>query len=273
MISYFIRFDDPDAESKVGLYPLLTNEQRCPPLHSWGAGIRNHFIIHYVISGKGKYYCSDREYPVEAGEAFVIFPYTVVKYCADAEDPWHYIWVAFTGAEAEGLFSKLGVSGDEPLIRPEDGKGIAALIRAMPRDRSSDLGENLLFTSKLYELFSMFSINKEREEKEHPYYRDAVRYMKNHYYEPITVDEVSKAVGVSRTYLFSLFKKACGRSPKEILMELRMEKAGFLLKSTELNIGFISNSVGYSDPLLFSKMFKKYYGASPKAFRETEIGK
>ena len=55
--------------------------------------------------------------------------------------------------------------------------------------------------------------------------------------------------------------------PKQFLQKTRMERAVFLLTETDGDISLIAKSVGYDDALLFSKMFKQYYGDSPKQYR------
>ncbi|MGF7047731.1 AraC-like DNA-binding protein [Paenibacillus sp. DS2015] len=57
-------------------------------------------------------------------------------------------------------------------------------------------------------------------------------------------------------------------SIQEYLIHFRVNKACELMMNSELSIGDISRSVGYDDPLLFSKIFKKVKGASPKHFRD-----
>ena len=68
------------------LNPMLYGCQDCAPSHSFGPSVRTYTIIHYVERGKGKLYKYGREYPVRAGEAFVILPHEVTTYTADADD-------------------------------------------------------------------------------------------------------------------------------------------------------------------------------------------
>lgn len=63
------------------------------------------------------------------------------------------------------------------------------------------------------------------------------------------------------------FKEALGKSPQEFLMSYRMIKAAELLKLTRLSIRDISNAVGYTNQLHFSRAFKKIYGLSPREWR------
>ena len=48
--------------------------ERTEPLHFYGPHTRNHYLFHYVISGKGKLYTNEQEYPIHEGQGFLIVP-------------------------------------------------------------------------------------------------------------------------------------------------------------------------------------------------------
>ena len=79
---------------------------------------------------------------------------------------------------------------------------------------------------------------------------------------------MASKLGVSRSYLSSCFKKSVGCSPQVFILNLRMERAGSLLRTTTLPVNVISAAVGYQDQLAFSKIFKQFYGVSPRDFRK-----
>ena len=72
--------------------------QKCDALYQWGPGIRDHYLIHYIISGKGTYRVAGQTYHLSGGDTFLVYPNTEVVYCADEQDPWEYAWVGFTGS-------------------------------------------------------------------------------------------------------------------------------------------------------------------------------
>lgn len=72
--------------------------------------------------------------------------------------------------------------------------------------------------------------------------------------------------GYSAFYLRSAFKEVYGRTPNDYLMQMRLEKAGELLKRS-VQVKEVAKEVGFLDPLYFSKVFKKYMGCSPKEYR------
>lgn len=94
-----------------------------------------------------------------------------------------------------------------------------------------------------------------------------MEYIKTNYYNKVSITELAGMIGIDRIYLSSLFKESIQLSPQMYLLQYRMDKACDLMNNQQLSISDISHSVGYSDPLLFSKMFKKVKGVSPSHYR------
>ncbi len=253
-----------------GLLPISHGEEKCVPNHFWGAGVRENYLIHYVLSGKGVFYCGTEKHVVTGGQAFVIFPGTVVKYVADGTDPWHYTWVSFRGDEVKEIFRTAGITLAHPVAVPKKPDTVLSLLRDMPAERSADVESNLRFAARLYEFLSLLiPSGQEVNGGENAYFTTASRYIKAHYAEQITVDQVAAHVGISRKYLFAIFKRQLGLSPKEYVTGYRIERAKEFLRDRALSVGNIAYSVGYTDPLNFSKIFKQKTGLSPSEYRET----
>ena len=63
-----------------------------------------------------------------------------------------------------------------------------------------------------------------------------------------------------------------GRSPQQYLINLRLHNAQNMLLDTDLSVGEIARSVGYDDQLYFSRLFHRYFGTSPREYREVRKG-
>lgn len=75
------------------------------PLHSFGPASKPHYLIHYVLSGKGHFRFHDKEYRLEAGYGFLIQPNELAFYQADAKDPWSYLWVGLLEAAPKNTYT------------------------------------------------------------------------------------------------------------------------------------------------------------------------
>ena len=70
--------------------------ERCAPGQTWGPGIRDHYLIHLVVSGKGIFEVGGRTWEVSEGDLFFARPSQLIRYTADEQQPWEYSWVAST---------------------------------------------------------------------------------------------------------------------------------------------------------------------------------
>jgi len=97
----------------------------------------------------------------------------------------------------------------------------------------------------------------------------AKAYIDEHYAKKgLTLLEVAQQIHVSPNYLSYLFKKYMGCNLWEYVVKLRMEESRRLLLNTDLRRYEIAERVGYESPEHFSKMFKKYFGASPSELKK-----
>ena len=88
----------------------------------------------------------------------------------------------------------------------------------------------------------------------------AIDYIEKNYSHKITIEGIADYIGIDRKYLSSLFKDIQHTSPQHFLIKYRMDKACILITDELLSITHVAHSVGYDDPLLFSKMFKNTRG-------------
>ena len=109
---------------------------------------------------------------------------------------------------------------------------------------------------------------KESGRFENRYVEEAKRYMSLNVSHSVSITEVAAAVGVNDRYLYNLFIKYEGKSPKKYLSDLRLARAELMLKSTRLSITEIAEHCGFSDVLAFSRFFSKNKRQSPTGFRD-----
>ena len=111
----------------------------------------------------------------------------------------------------------------------------------------------------------------ETESDDNKYVREAVDYIRNSYFQGITVAEIAEHVSVNRSYLYKLFEETFGMSPKEFLTRFQISRAKELLTWSDITIESVAWSCGYKDALAFSKVFKKMIGMSPTAYRKKHL--
>ncbi len=98
-----------------------------------------------------------------------------------------------------------------------------------------------------------------------------ISFIDSHYMSKICLDDVAAMTGMSRFHFCRLFRKKTGRTFKDYLNFKRLEAAKRLLRIPEINISQACYAVGFNDASYFARLFKKYEGISPTAFRKTAV--
>ncbi len=101
--------------------------------------------------------------------------------------------------------------------------------------------------------------------------REALQEIKQNFDKPsFKVETLYGHLGVSKIKLYRIFKEILHLAPSDLIQQLRMEKANTLLQKSQMNVSEVSFACGFNDPKHFSKIFKKYYGQSPKTFQKLD---
>jgi AraC-like DNA-binding protein len=87
------------------------------------------------------------------------------------------------------------------------------------------------------------------------------------YFEPLGVDDLAAAAGLSRAHFSREFRRAFGESPHAYLLTRRLERAAALLRTTDRSVADICFSVGLQSVGSFTTSFTRTYGVSPNAYR------
>lgn len=249
--------------------------QKCDALYQWGPGIRDHYLIHYVVSGKGRYHIGRNTFTLQAGDTFLVYPNTEVVYYADEAEPWEYAWVGFTGSDASMILQATDFTTESPIIRQTAlGEAIHRQILHIYDARGNEFEHAVEMTGRLYTMLALFmksSAHTNSQKSVNTYVQKGIEYITSNYSYNITVEDIAKYVGLSRSHLFRSFETVLNQSPKEYLTDFRMKQACYLLEHSDLSITAIANSIGFDNSLYFSKTFHKLKGMSPKEFRNLHI--
>lgn len=98
--------------------------------------------------------------------------------------------------------------------------------------------------------------------------KQALSCIHQNYAHPLSRREIATTVGVSESYLSKIFHQEVGLSPGECLTRFRVQIAKELLSSNTDSITKIAGQAGFEDPAYFSRVFSKYTGQSPQAYRK-----
>ena len=245
--------------------------QKCDSLYQWGPGVRDPYLLHYIISGKGTYQVIGKSFNLKAGVSFLVYPNTEVTYYADSEAPWEYAWVGFTGSDAAMILQATDFSKTKPYIKSTPyGEDIHRQLLHIYDARGNEFEHAVEMTGRLYTTLALFmhgATSNNVQNTANTYVQKSTEYISSNYSYPITVEDIAAYVGLSRSHLFRSFQSVLGQSPKEYLTDFRIKQSCYLLEHSNLSITAIANSIGFDNSLYFSKTFHKKKGMSPKEYR------
>ena len=213
----------------------------------------------YRIRGYAEYSIDGREFRVNEGE-IVFLP-----------KGSHYEYV--TGGE-DNLYTSINFEAD--IENPEisvyslkDFNSAAYMLQGFSEAwKFGNTADKYKCLSDFYELLSYISRLDSLDRAEEVGYsiiEPAIEYLKAHIFNTgFKIDKLHRLSGISDTYFRRIFMARFNMTPKDYVLKARITHARLILESGDYDsIKSVAEAVGYSDPLYFSKAFRKYYGFSP----------
>ncbi|MBF9016801.1 MULTISPECIES: AraC family transcriptional regulator [unclassified Oceanispirochaeta] len=120
---------------------------------------------------------------------------------------------------------------------------------------------------KLAEIWQMITgLNRDREKEKLP--QQTAEIIRNSLTEKLNLDDLSRRLNVSKTYINREFKRVWNTTPMEFHRNLRLEKAADLLRSGEESLKEVADTFSFYDEFHFSRSFQSLYGIPPGEFRK-----
>lgn len=226
---------------------------------------RDLYIVHYVIKGKG-YFNGNC---VKEGQGFLIHPFMAQEYHADKNDPWEYLWISSPDEKMKDIFDKYDID-PETLIFEYNSIPVVKEVSNEIVARNNEIADSLELLELYLKILNSHIHNKRlaTEKSNADIYIDScLNYIESHIYEQISINKIIDILGVSQPYLFKIFSKRFNTSIKQYITNRKLSIAKKMLLKTNMPITQIANSLGYNDPLAFSKIFSANIGISPRKYR------
>ena len=222
-----------------------------------------------VISGELTVYLNNTRYDLESGGCLL-----VEGGCLKRADPSSCVYecLVFDAAMLDGHLGNVSECEFVNLISPDDREIISTVDSLFSSVSAACEFYELEVRGLLYKLFyNLYTCGYVRK-RGNAYSTKGVRtvvsilkWIENHFTEPITLSGISEVSGISEKYLCRIFKEYTSRTVMEYVNESRIEHACGVMASSSITDAAFSS--GFNDLSYFSKTFKKYKGMTPSAYK------
>ncbi|MGN0313913.1 MAG: AraC family transcriptional regulator [Fusicatenibacter sp.] len=230
----------------------------------------HNYLAFYIR--KGTFYVEQygKKYIFHSGEGALMDLNKAHVYYSDPEDVAHLLWFHFRGAGTGQLMETLEQTGDLPFAftsdKMENHFEKAFQLTSGPVNDAALSGH---LYSILMEILQSYAFSEKENAALPKEMQLAVHLMKSQIQTSLTLEYISRQIGMSKYHFSHTFKKWFGISPKQYYNNLKMEAARRLLEETSESIPEISLKLGYTDTEYFRKAFKNHYGISPSRYRQS----
>lgn len=226
-----------------------------------GMGI---YLLLFTVAGEGRLHLNGQQQALLPGTMALVPPGREVRYYTPEGGLWEFYWIHPVGGAAERLLryalSRLpeGASPVIPIdVRPYS-EGMERLL-CLRGGAGSPASASAQAAALLYRLLEDLSGAGGWGQVSGP----VIRYMEGRYAQPLPLRELAAQAFLSPSQLIRRFKQETGYTPHEYLNRLRIARAGWLLRYTDMSVGQTARAVGFRQSSRFIQLYKEINGITP----------
>ena len=265
----------------VGYQKIMPNEEYPPMTHNLEyiftpekGRVINEYQLLYIAEGRGTLTtASAGRYSISEGDIFLIFPGEWHTYSPNPETGWKEYWIGFKGINIDSRVSAGFFSKHSPIYRVGYNDTLISLFKEAIQvaKKQEKHFQQLLAGIVNYMLGLAFSIDSNKKLKNSmnlELVNRARAFMQENIETNIEMPEIADHLIISYSSFRHIFKQYTGIAPSQYYLNLKIQRAKDMLKSSTASIKEISYILHFDTPEYFTKLFKKKTGLTPSQFRE-----
>lgn len=226
-----------------------------------------------ILSGAGEVIVDRKKAIACEGTAILLKANTPYAYYATT-GKWIVNFITFSGSVCEQILSALHIeqSGVYHVADPEN---LSRHFRKVARiEKISARQQHRLLSKELYSMLLDTSLNVQYITANLPaVYNESlqtiIQYIEEHYYQPVSLDELASQVNLRKEYLCTLFKKHMGQTIFSFIQSIRIAHARIYLNQfPEKTVQDISLMCGFESASYFCRVFRQVERTSPQRYRQ-----
>ena len=229
------------------------------------------YTLIYVVSGKGKIVINNVSHPFQTNSVICIRSQCRAKMKAD-NGIINMMYVQYSGGEADYLYMMSSFKKTGPVCVTHS-KETFLCFQNIDAEMKRKQVNRYYLVAEILHIFSRFTpsvVIKESRRYHNRYLQRAIDVIQENPSMPISVNILAERVNVDRSYLYRIFKKETGFSPREYMIDYKLRLSEEKIKKKKENIQSIFGQLGFYSYYLAEKKFKEKYGVTPREYRKQE---
>lgn len=204
ILNIYNEFDINNFDLSVDHY----GSEKCDRGYSFGPTIRDNYVIHFILEGKGKLTINQHTLDLAAGDIFLLPKDISTFYQADLQMPWSYIWIGFSGSKAENILKQSSLFKRFYCHSGRSSKLFSQMMTIIQFANTPLTSVNeLLMVGELYKLLAALieefplSHLEESNSSTKAYVNQVKKIIHSQYGSSLRVNDIAKKLNLSRSYL------------------------------------------------------------------------
>ena len=226
------------------------------------------YKLFYLTDGECTIFVDETKFVLSRHQSFMVFPNQRVVMQPNPEITVSLNWVEFSGNVAMSILSQTTFCREFPVVGEIDVPHFEDYF-FIPDSGAQPLCYQFRAGAAIVILLSFYmEYFPKRESDFNIYVESALNFIERNFQNVhLSVQQVADYVKLDRTYLYRLFEQQMGMSIVEYINRRRVSRAEVMLIDMQISVKDVAFSVGFSDPMYFSRVFKRLNGITPTKFK------
>lgn len=269
-----VYFSSPSqAAKKIYFYPISAGHFFCNNNYHLIRDNYDSLLITHILSGSFTYVKDGKHITARKGDTVILDCYKPHEYYTN--DSFESVWIHISGANSTDIFNEIE-STEGNLIKCKDIQHLRKLLfRVFDSMKGETPTTELNYSLDIYKIFTELLNPQSAKTKGEISYEDSVHkvkeYIAENLNENLTIKDLAKSVNMSSSHFSRVFKQQTGFSPYDYILISRINRAKYLLQTTNMTIASVAYEVGFNSESNFVYYFTENEGISPGKFRKLKF--
>lgn len=269
-----VYFSSPSQlAKKIYFYPISAGHFYCDSKYHLVRDTYSSLLITHIIDGTFTYVKDGKHITARKGDTVILDCYNPHEYYTDTH--MESIWIHIAGANSTEIFEEIEKS-EGNLIKCKDAQHLRKLLFRIYDSMKGDISSTELnYSLDIYKVFTELLNPQTSKSKGEISYEGSVHKVKAYIMDNLnynlTVKKLADIVNMSSSHFSRVFKQQTGFSPYDYILISRLNRAKFLLQTTNMTIASIAYEIGFNSESNFIYFFTENEGISPGKFRKLKF--